>query len=87
VIASDQVGAVDDLIEPGVNGLVVPARSAPALAKAMRELATWDEGRRERGAALGREKVAWYRPEVAAELMLAACDAAAAHAARRNGRR
>lgn len=86
VIATDQVGAVDDLIEEGVNGLVVPARSAPALAKAMREVATWDADRRERGAALGREKVAWYRPEVAAELMLAAGETAAAHVAARRER-
>jgi glycosyltransferase involved in cell wall biosynthesis len=84
VIATDQVGAVDDLIEDGVNGLVVPSRSVRALAAAMRDMATWDAERRDRGAALGREKVAWYRPSVAAEIILAACQTADAHF-RRNG--
>ncbi len=73
VIATDQVGAVDDLVEEGVNGLVVPARSSQALVDAMREITTWDEARRERAAAVGREKVAWYRPEVAAQLIYEAC--------------
>jgi glycosyltransferase involved in cell wall biosynthesis len=39
---TDQVGAGDDLIDPGVNGYVVPAWSAEALANAMRKVAAWD---------------------------------------------
>ena len=39
----------------------------------MEEVASWDDAQRARAAAVGREKVAWYRPEVAAELMYEAC--------------
>ena len=39
VISTDQVGAAADLIEPGVNGLVVPPGSSRALANAMTEFA------------------------------------------------
>jgi glycosyltransferase involved in cell wall biosynthesis len=35
VILTDQAGAAD-LIEPGVNGLIVPARDSQALAEALR---------------------------------------------------
>lgn len=48
VIASDQVAAADDLVEPGVNGYIVPTGSAEALSGAMRELASWNGKRRER---------------------------------------
>lgn len=41
VIASDQVGAGDDLIDSGTNGYVVPAGSAHALAEAMQAVAKW----------------------------------------------
>ena len=41
VIATDQVGAADDLIDPGVNGYVVPAGSVEATAEAMRSVAAW----------------------------------------------
>ena len=46
VIATDQVGAADDLIESGVNGFVVPAGSAEATAQAMRSLAAWTDEQR-----------------------------------------
>jgi glycosyltransferase involved in cell wall biosynthesis len=48
VIASDQVAAADDLIEPAVNGYVVRAGSVEALAGAMGELAAWTTAQRER---------------------------------------
>ena len=41
VITTDQVGAADDLIDPGTNGYVVPAGSPQALAEAMRAVAGW----------------------------------------------
>jgi glycosyltransferase involved in cell wall biosynthesis len=50
VIVTDQVGAGDDLIESGTNGYVVPAGSAPALAKAMEEVAQWTPAQWERAA-------------------------------------
>jgi glycosyltransferase involved in cell wall biosynthesis len=46
VIATDQVGAADDLIDPGVNGYVVPAGSAEATAEAMRSVAAWTQEQR-----------------------------------------
>lgn len=45
VIATDQVGAADDLVQPGVNGEIVPAGSAAALARAMSSTAAWSGDR------------------------------------------
>lgn len=39
VIVTDAVGCADDLVEPGVTGLIVPAGSPAALAEAMQHLA------------------------------------------------
>jgi glycosyltransferase involved in cell wall biosynthesis len=50
VIASDQVAAADDLIEPGVNGYVVPTGSADSLAAAMGSLSGWTPLQRQRAA-------------------------------------
>ena len=50
VIATDQVGAGDDLIESGTNGYVVPAGSAQALAEAMQAVAGWAPEQWERAA-------------------------------------
>ena len=50
VIVTDQVGAGDDLIESGINGYVVPAGSAPALAEAMQAAARWAPEQWERAA-------------------------------------
>jgi glycosyltransferase involved in cell wall biosynthesis len=41
VIVTDQVGAGDDLIEPGTNGYVVPAGLAQGLTEAMQRTAAW----------------------------------------------
>jgi glycosyltransferase involved in cell wall biosynthesis len=38
VLVSNQVGAVDDLIEDGVNGVIVPAYSAESIARGMEQL-------------------------------------------------
>jgi len=48
VIATDQVGSAADLVQTGVNGYIVPAGSEEATASAMRELAAWTRGQRER---------------------------------------
>jgi glycosyltransferase involved in cell wall biosynthesis len=45
VIATDQVGATDDLIEAGVNGEIVPAGSAAALAEAINSVCNWSDER------------------------------------------
>jgi glycosyltransferase involved in cell wall biosynthesis len=46
VIATDQVGAAEDLIDPGVNGCIVPAGSAGETARAMRSIAGWTYAQR-----------------------------------------
>lgn len=51
VICSDAVGAGHDLVQPDLNGLIVPAGDAIALAAAMRRLALEPELRRAFGAA------------------------------------
>ena len=51
VIASDRVGAAADLVQHGVNGLVVPHDSQTALTAAMRRLVTAPEETRRMGRA------------------------------------
>lgn len=51
VIATDAVGCVDDLVKPGITGLIVPAGNSAALAGAMQRLASDSELRRAFGAA------------------------------------
>ena len=49
VVATDQVGAADDLINDGVNGLVVPAGSSRALGEAIRLVVAWTAEQRRLG--------------------------------------
>jgi glycosyltransferase involved in cell wall biosynthesis len=58
VITTDQVGAADDLVDPGVNGYVVPAGDAQATADAMEVLAGWTAEDRERAAERSAERLA-----------------------------
>jgi glycosyltransferase involved in cell wall biosynthesis len=86
VIASDQVAAADDLVEPGVNGYVVPAGSAEALAGAMRELAAWTTKQRERAVERSLELLAACSVERGVDGFLVGARIAAAHrAAHRRG--
>jgi glycosyltransferase involved in cell wall biosynthesis len=72
VIATDQVGAAADLIEPGVNGFVVPAGSSPALARALNEVARWTPYERDRCAERCRAKLAERSLDRAAEAVFEA---------------
>jgi len=56
VIASDEVGAAADLVDDGVNGLVVPTGSSAALAGAMNEIAGWTAADRRRCYRRSKEK-------------------------------
>jgi phosphatidylinositol alpha-mannosyltransferase len=79
VVASDIAG-YRDVVEHGVNGLLVPRGDATALAEELRDLAL-DPGRRARLAAAARAaapRYAWQR--VAAEVLGAYEDAIALHA-------
>jgi len=58
VIATDQVGASIDLIREGVNGHVVPARDAAALARALRRVLADPE----RAAEMGRQSARLIAP-------------------------
>jgi glycosyltransferase involved in cell wall biosynthesis len=58
VIATEEVGSAADLLDLGVNGLIVPAGSPERLAEAMRRVAAWTPEQRERCAKRSREKLA-----------------------------
>jgi glycosyltransferase involved in cell wall biosynthesis len=58
VIATDQVGAADDLIDTGVNGCVVAAGSPEATADAMRKVAAWTPEQRDRAVSRSAETLA-----------------------------
>ncbi len=86
VVTTDQVGCAPDLIDAGVNGLIVPAGSWVALAHAMQEVATWTEPQRERCAKRCRSKRETYSPARAADGIARACSLALEHR-RSSGRR
>jgi len=71
LVVSDAVGAGPDLVHPGVNGRVVPAGDADALAEALVDLAADPEARHRMGRA-SRSIVEGYSPEGWAEGMLRA---------------
>jgi glycosyltransferase involved in cell wall biosynthesis len=56
-VVATQVGGNDEVVRPGVNGFLVPARDASALARAMRELVSLPPERRRQLAEQGRAHV------------------------------
>lgn len=83
VIASDQVGAADDLIDPGTNGYVVRAGSPQPLAEAMRTMATWTDEQWERARRRSEETTAACTIDRAAEGFVRGCAMAIEHRRRR----
>jgi glycosyltransferase involved in cell wall biosynthesis len=79
VIATDQVGAADDLIETGVNGYVVPAGSPEAMAAAMRKVAGWTPEQRDRAVSRSAETLASVRVERGVDGFVRGCALALAH--------
>jgi hypothetical protein len=73
VIATDQVGAADDLIDPAANGFVVRAGSSGDLAEAMRRFATWGAIDWERSAERSRQMLEGWTVERAADAIVGAC--------------
>ena len=73
VIVTDQVGATDDLVEDGVNGLIVPAGSTYALADAMRRVSTWTPEKRRAGHRVSTQKLKPFTFDNAAEAIVQAC--------------
>jgi glycosyltransferase involved in cell wall biosynthesis len=79
VIATDQVGATDDLVDPGVNGIVVSAGSVEQLVDAMRAVASWTDAERERCRRRSREKLSDWTIERAADAFVRASSLAVEH--------
>ena len=75
IIVTTEVGAVPDLVEDGVNGVVIPPKDVPALESAMRSVANWSDARIANGAALGRKKLEAWTFDQAAEGIVCACRA------------
>jgi glycosyltransferase involved in cell wall biosynthesis len=87
VVVTDQVGAGDDLIDPGVNGYVVPPGSAEALANAMRQVAAWAPEHWKAAAKRSEETLATCSIERALEGVLHGCSLAVEHRQRLARRR
>ena len=79
MIATDQVGAADDLIDPGVNGYVVPAGSVEATTEAMRSVAAWTEAQRARAVDRSLEKLGSFSFDRGAEGFVHGCAVALEH--------
>jgi glycosyltransferase involved in cell wall biosynthesis len=86
VVATDQVGAAADLIDPGVNGLIVPAGSAPAFADAMREVGRWTDEQHDRCFESCRRNLEERSIARAADAMFEGCSLAVEHRRGRRGR-
>jgi glycosyltransferase involved in cell wall biosynthesis len=85
VIVTDQVGAGDDLIDPGTNGYVVPAGSSEPLAEAMHAVATWAPEQWEAAATRSDETLATCSIERAVEGFIHGCSLALEHRPGREG--
>jgi len=83
VIATDQVGAADDLIDPGTNGCIVPAGSSRALSDAMRGLAAWTPAQWERAGKRSSETLAMCTTDRSVEGFIRGCRLAVDHRRRR----
>lgn len=79
VVATDQVGAGDDLIDAGTNGYVVPAASSEALADAMRSVSKWTAERWERAAKRSAETLASCSIDRSADGFVRGCTLGLAH--------
>ena len=82
VIATDQVGAADDLIEPEVNGYVVRAGSVDELLDAMSVAARWTPARYEAAARRSAERLAPFSVKRAADGFVRGCSLALEHRTR-----
>jgi len=82
VIATDQVGAADDLIEPEVNGYAVAAGSADELREAMSAVARWAPARYEEASRRSVERLASFSVERGAEGFVRGCALALEHRTR-----
>jgi hypothetical protein len=84
---TDQVGAGDDLIDPAVNGYVVPVGSAVALADAMHTVSTWADARWQDAARRSRELLAACSVDRSVQGFIRGCSLALEHRDARRPRR
>jgi glycosyltransferase involved in cell wall biosynthesis len=84
-IATDQVGAADDLVEPDVNGYVVAASSTEELREAMCAVARWTPARYDEAARCSAKRLASFSVERGADGFVRGCRLAIEHRTR-NGR-
>jgi len=77
VIATQAVGAVDDLVLSGVNGYVTKTGDVGELREAMARIADWDDLRWRAAAATGTEIVERWSIDAAAAAFVEACHAGA----------
>jgi glycosyltransferase involved in cell wall biosynthesis len=77
VVTTSQVGAAADLIEPGVNGIMIRPGNAAELAAAMVTVASWPSSQLSRVARVNAMKTDAWSIDRAADGILAACDLAA----------
>jgi glycosyltransferase involved in cell wall biosynthesis len=78
-IVSDQVGAGDDLIDPGTNGCVVRAGSVRELVEGMRAVGAWPQDHRDRARTRSNEMLASCSINRAVEGFLRGCSIAVEH--------
>ena len=71
-VASHLPGATDVMVQPGVNGLLVPPGDGPALSKAIGDLLSDPAGAARMGAAARRTVETRYTMERVAEMWMAA---------------
>jgi glycosyltransferase involved in cell wall biosynthesis len=86
VIATDQVGAAEDLVDSGVNGYIVPAGDHEVLAGAMRSAAEWAPSQWREAAARNRETLPKYGLDRAADGFVRGCLLGLAHRRALNAR-
>lgn len=79
VVATDQTGAADDLIVPGVTGVVIEAGSEEQLLAAMAELGAWPPDRRQRCASEAARVLERWSIEAEIAGFLSACELASTH--------
>jgi glycosyltransferase involved in cell wall biosynthesis len=79
VIATEEVGAAADLIDPGVNGFIIPAGSPSALEHVMKDLRDWTDEQQRRAAARSVEKLAGHSLDDACDAFVRASRIALEH--------
>jgi len=77
VIATRAVGAVDDLVLDDMNGYVTETGDVGELAKAMTQIAAWDEAKWSAAATTSAETAERWSIDAAAAAFVAACHAGA----------